>query len=389
LILHQHFNTPEDGGAVRSYYLAKALVDRDIAVVVITGYGGATYQVRNVEGIEVHYLPIQYNNRFGFYKRSVSFMRYVRQSLQIAMGLRDVAVCYAISVPLTVGLTALWLKARRKLPFIFEVGDLWPDAPIELGFIKNYFFKQALYSLERFIYRKAESVVALSPMIREAINQKVPGKQIYLIPNMSDTLFYKPEVKDPALEQKFGVSGKFVVSYIGAVGFANGLDYYLECARACQKAAVPVQFLLCGDGAMRAHLQAMAQKLALNNLSFIEFQPRSGVREVMNVTDAVFICYRPAQILQTGSPNKYFDGLAAGKLIVVNFGGWIKAEIERHACGVYTDPRDPSGIVSLLQPFVTDQALLAAYGGRARQLAEGSYSRDLLGDAFAAIFRSR
>lgn len=374
---------------MRSYYLAKALAERGIAVTVITGYSGSQYEVRHIGGIEVHYLPIGYNNRFGFYKRSLSFMRYVQGALRIASGLRGITVCYAISVPLTVGLAALWLKMRRGLPFIFEVGDLWPDAPIQLGFIKNYFFKSALYSLERTIYRQAQSVVALSPMIRDAIDKKVPGKRIDLIPNMSDTAFYKPEVKDTALEQKFGVADKFVISYIGAVGFANGLDYYLECARACQKAGASVQFLLCGDGAMRAHIKAMAQKLGLNNLTFIDFQNRDGVREVMNVTDAVFICYRPAPILQTGSPNKYFDGLAAGKLIIVNFQGWIKEEIEAHTCGVYTDSRNPAGIVKLLEPFMSDRALLQEYGKRSRKLAETRYSRELLGDAFAAIFRTR
>lgn len=389
LILHQHFNIPGEGGAVRSYYLAKALADRGIAVAVITGYGGSKYEVRYVEGIEVHYLPIGYNNRFGFYKRSFSFLQYVKGALRVALRLPGITVCYAISVPLTVGLAAIWLKSRKRLPFIFEVGDLWPDAPIQLGFIKNYFFRSALYSLERTIYRQAQSVVALSPMIREAIERKVPGKRIDLIPNMSDTTFYKPGLKDSALEQKFDVAGKFVVSYIGAVGFANGLDYYLECARHCQKAGAPIQFLLCGDGAMRAHLKGVAEKLALQNLTFIDFQNRDGVREVMNVTDAVFICYRPAPILQTGSPNKYFDGLAAGKLIIVNFGGWIKDEIETQACGVYTDARNPAGIVSLLQPFVSDRLLLAEYGQRSRKLAETRYSRELLGDAFADLFKAR
>lgn len=389
LILHQHFNTPEEGGAVRSYYLAKALIDRGIAVVAITGYSGEGYVVRHIEGIEVHYLPIGYNNRFGFYKRSYSFLRYVREALRVALRLRGITLCYAISVPLTVGLVALWLKARRGLPFIFEVGDLWPDAPVQLGFIKNYFFKVALFRLESLIYRQAASVVALSPMIMQAVARKVPGKHIDLIPNMSDTTFYKPEEKDPDLERKFGVAGKFVVSYIGAVGFANGLDYYLECARACEKAGTGVHFLLCGDGAMRTHLLTTAQKLGLRNFSFIDFQNRAGVREVMNVTDAVFICYRPIPILETGSPNKYFDGLAAGKLVIVNFGGWIKQEIEEHSCGVYCDPRNPAGIVKILEPFLSDNSLLASYSRRARKLAETRYSRALLGDAFAAIFTSR
>ncbi len=76
LILHQHFNTPTAGGALRSYYLAKALTERNIGVVVITGYNGDHYKVENIEGIEIHYLPVSYDNRFGFWKRSKSFLHY-------------------------------------------------------------------------------------------------------------------------------------------------------------------------------------------------------------------------------------------------------------------------------------------------------------------------
>ncbi len=268
LILHQHFNTPEEGGAVRSYYLAKALAERGIAVTVITGYGGSRYEVRHIEGIEVHYLPIGYNNRFGFYKRSLSFMRYVQGALRIATGLRySRMLCYICTAYR--GARCSLAKDEASPSVYIRGGRSMARCPIQLGFIRNYFLKSALYSLERTIYRQAQSVVALSPMIRDAIDRKVPGKRIDLIPNMSVyTAFYKPEAKDAALEQKFGVPGKFVVSYIGAVGFANGLDYYLECARACQKAGAPIQFLVCGDGAMRAHLKAMAQKLALHNLTF-------------------------------------------------------------------------------------------------------------------------
>ena len=97
-----------------------------------------------------------------------------------------------------------------------------------MGFVKNYFFKQSLYSLEKFIYDHAEAVVALSPMIKASIEKKIPGRPVHLIPNMADTNFYKPEVKNEALLRKFGLTDKFVVSYIGAIGLANGLDFYIE-----------------------------------------------------------------------------------------------------------------------------------------------------------------
>src|SRR6185436_7488531 len=103
-----------------------------------------------------------YDNSFNFLKRSISFMRYVKGVIGIGSKFRDVKICYAISTPLTVGVAALWLKRRWNIPYIFEVGDLWPDAPIQLGYIKNYFSKAALYRLEKVIYKNAEAVVALS-----------------------------------------------------------------------------------------------------------------------------------------------------------------------------------------------------------------------------------
>ncbi len=386
LILHQHFNTPERGGAIRSYYLAKSLVDRGIEPIVISGHNEKDYRRENIEGIDVHFLPIAYNNSFGFWKRSFSFVRYIFSSVKLARQFKDVSMCYAISVPLTIGLAARWIKLRYKIPYIFEVGDLWPDAPIQMGFVENYFFKEFLYQLEASIYRDAKSIVALSPMIQSVIEKKVKGKTIHLIPNMADTDFYKPEIKSRVIEQKFGVEGKFVVSYMGAAGVANGLDYFLECARASLKRGQNIHFLLCGEGAVLARLKDAAQRLNLSNLTFLDFKNREGVREVMNITDAAFICYKAVPILETGSPNKYFDGLAAGKLIVVNFGGWIKKEIELQGCGIYVNPNQPTDFANTIEVFLNSTNELIRYQQASRLLAESKYSRKILSERFANIF---
>jgi glycosyltransferase involved in cell wall biosynthesis len=385
LLLHQHFNIPQKGGAIRSYYLAKALVDKGIETVVITAHNEKSYRKENVEDIEVHYLPVAYNNKFGFAARAVSFLKFNWGAMRLARKVDRVDYCYAISVPLTIGLAAMWIKKFYKTPYIFEVGDLWPDAPIQLGFVQNYFFRQFLFSMERQIYRSAKSIVALSPAIEEAVKKKVgQDKTTHLIPNMADCDFYKPEIKSPTLENKFNVKGKFVVSYIGALGVANGLDYFLECANACRKAQLPIQFLLCGEGALRERLMASVKQISLQNLTFIDFQNRDGVKEVMNVTDAAFICYKNVPILETGSPNKFFDGLAAGKLIIVNFGGWIKKEAR---CGIFVDPKHPTDFVKKILLFLADEKQLKNYQEAARQLAEKKYSRKIVSERFAKLFR--
>lgn len=158
LLLHQHFNTPAKGGAIRSYYLATALAAKGIQVTVITAHNEKVYRRENIENIDVHYLPVAYDNRFGFMARSSAFMKYVNGAVKLAGQFHDVDYCYAISVPLTVGVVAMWIKMRYKIPYIFEVGDLWPEAPIQLGFINNFVFAQALYALEKeFINRHIQS----------------------------------------------------------------------------------------------------------------------------------------------------------------------------------------------------------------------------------------
>lgn len=385
-MLHQHFKTPQKGGAIRSYYLAKALMDRRHRVVMITSFNEEVYKVENIEGIEVHYLPIPYDNRFRFYARGWSFIRYVVGAARCARKFRDFNRCYAISAPLTVGICARWIRFRYAIPYIFEVGDLWPDAPIQMGLVRNYFFQRVLFWLEKAIYKQAESIVALSSAIRSAIGEKIPGKEIHMVPNMADCDFYRPGQNGPDIKNKFNVSGKFVVSYIGSIGVANGLHFFLECANASLKSNIPLHFIMCGDGAMLEELKVHAQKLDLENLSFIDFVNREGVKEVMSVTDAVFVCYKHVPILETGCPNKFFDGLASGKLIVINFGGWIKKEIEENHCGICVDPGQPADFVAKIIPFISDRSLLQQYQQAARALGERKYSRNHLSEVFAKLF---
>lgn len=387
LILHQHFNTPEQGGALRSYYLAKGLVENGIQPVVITGRGQTRYEVVVFEGIEIHYLPVAYDNRFGFWGRGKAFLDYVRQSVVTCGNIKkEFAWCYAISVPLTVGIAAMLIKRLHRIPFLFEVGDLWPEAPIELGFIRNSAFKKLLFGLEKRIYREAQSLVALSPAIKTNLEQKAPDKTVHLISNMSDTEYFRPSPKDNNLEKKYDVENKFVISYVGAAGFANGLEYFVKCALLCQAADLPIHFILSGDGATLKGLIKEADEKKLKNLTFTGHLNRAAVRDVMNITDASFICYRPATILESGAPNKYFDALAAGKLIIINFGGWIEEEISREQCGIRL--HDESELIFKVLPFTRDRSHLVKYQAASRALAENKYSRRRLSNVFAGLFDS-
>jgi glycosyltransferase involved in cell wall biosynthesis len=378
LILHQHFKTPRTGGAIRSYYLAKALLDHGHQVVVVTADPEGNERTETYEGIEVHYVAVAYNNTYGFYARGWAFLKFVLLAGGQARRVGPIDLCYAISVPITVSIAARWMRFWRRIPYMLEVGDLWPDAPIELGFVTNDLLKRILFRIEKAAYVNARAIVALSPDIQTVVQSRAPGKDVFMIPNMADCDYYKPASKNPDLQKKFGVEGKFVISYLGAFGFANGLDYLLDCARAAAKARLPVHFLLAGEGALRERLSKSAVELGLANITFLAHTDRDGVRDILNVTDAVFVCYRNTPILSTGSPNKYFDGLAAGKMIIINFRGWISKEISETGCGIVLDGGEPSAFARMIQHPLGNNSVYTPASRASRRLALEKYSRELL-----------
>lgn len=381
LLIHQHFNTPESGGPLRSYYLATALVQKGNKVVVITASPGPNGYSTTLDGMEVVYLPVPYNNRFSFRARAWSFLRFAWLACRTAARFRNFDVCYAMSVPLTVGLCARWIKWRYGMPYWFEVGDLWPDAPIQLGYLNNPFINKLLFAFERSTYRNAKGVVALSVPIRQAILKRAPGCRVELIPNMADCDFYSPE-------KGRGNQDDFVITYSGALGAANGLHYLLSCAAASLKNELRVKFVISGDGAMLDMLKAQVEKEGLVNVVFSGFLNREGVRDTLRQSDAVFVSYRQEPILQTGCPNKLFDGLAAGKIIIVNFGGWVKEEVEAASCGFFVDPKHPDDFVLKVKEILASPGRQATMGQAARKLAETKYSRRALSESFARLFEA-
>jgi glycosyltransferase involved in cell wall biosynthesis len=386
--LHQYFLTPEQGGAIRSYHLAKALVEAGHEVEMITSHNHPTYHFEIIEGIKVHYLPVFYENKLKFFGRLWSFVKFMYRAYIKAGEIEYVDLCYATSTPLTIGIIALWLRRLHRIKFYFEVRDLWPEAPIQMGVIKNYFVKKYLYNLEKRIYRRAEKIIALSPGIFEEIKKKAPKKEIVLIPNFSDCQFFHPEEKNPALGEKFEVEGKFVISYFGALGKANHLEYLINAALEVSKNKLEnIHFIIAGKGAEFHLIKEKVKNYQLDNISFIGFINKTSLHDLLNVTDAIYISFAKKNILETNSPNKFFDGLAAGKLCITNTKGWMKELIEEHNCGFYYDPENPALFLKNIVPYIKDKNLLKSAQANARKLAEEKFSKDIMVEKFLLLFR--
>lgn len=389
LYIHQYFKTPEEGGSIRSYYLAKGLVDNNYDVEMITAHNDREYMIRDVEGIRVHYLPVPYDNSFGFLKRILAFVKFIWLACKLASKLEKPDICYAMSTPLTVGIIPLWLKYKHNIPYYFEIGDLWPEAPIQMGYIKNSILKYLLFAFERRIYKNADKIIALSPGIRDSIESVVPEKDVYMIPNMADCSFFDMESKEARFEALFDVKDKFVITYIGAAGKANHLEYLLKAAISCQTNRSPVAFLVAAYGSELDKIKRIAKDKKINNVQFLPYQSKNDLKKLLNVTDAVYISYANFPVLQTGSPNKFFDGLAAGKMIILNTGGWLREITELNKCGFYYDPKSPEVFIKKLTPFLKDSNMLFSYQKNARNIAEQYYSKELQIQKLLKVFNNR
>ena len=186
LYIHQYFVTPDEPGGTRSYWIAKELVKRGHHVTMITSANKCHAPSRvDVDGIDVVYVKNPaYSNYMSALKKVWSFVAFIRNAIKAASKEKNVDIVFATSTPLTIGAVALWLKRRKKWKYVFEVRDLWPEFPIEIGAIKNKLAINLLRKFEKRIYDKAEHVVALSPGMKDGVMKAgTPEEKVALSPS--------------------------------------------------------------------------------------------------------------------------------------------------------------------------------------------------------------
>jgi len=366
LYIHQFFRTPQEGGGIRSWYLGKALVEANHNVDLISSHN-TKQGLEIIDGIRVRYVRISYNNSFGFIKRLWAYGQFVLKARALAKKLEKPDLAYVMTTPLTTGFIATWMKHQLGIPYFFEVGDLWPDVPVEMGVIKNNWLKRWLYKKEKEFYDQAEKVIALSPDIAENILSK-SETPVDVIPNMAATEFYQPNFRTEEITKE----NPLQVLYCGAHGRANHLEYLIDAARASQN--LPIHFTLMGAGSEKNRLIERASDLA--NVSFRNHGNKEEVKEAMNSCDAIYVSFQNLKMLHTGSPNKFFDALAAGKLVFTNLDGWIAELVKENDLGFSHKGDDPEKFAAGASGFLDPSRILQAQK-KARNLS-ADYSLEKL-----------
>lgn len=346
IYLHQYFKFPNESGGTRSYDLAKSFVDKGIMVEVISSTNnkefekGKRWKLLEYDGIKVHYVYVDYSNDFSYLKRILSFLKFlVLSSFKIITIKCDYVL--ATSTPLTIGIPALINKWIRKVPFVFEVRDVWPEAPIAIGAINNKLVKNILFWLERTIYKNAFAIVPLSVDMYKSIATRYPEyiktKKIKVIENISEVYRFQNGYDNTKvlIKEKIGISPRFIILYAGTFGKVNGIDYVISLAEKTIIKDSSIAYVLIGNGADKAKVRniALQKKLLNKNVFILDAVAKEDLPQLYFESNMGSSFVIDVKELWANSANKYFDTLAAGRPILINYKGWQKDDIEKNNIG--------------------------------------------------------
>ncbi|KAA8976813.1 glycosyltransferase family 4 protein [Halospina sp. K52047b] len=395
IYLHQYFNTPQMSGGTRSYEMARRLVASGHEVHMITSWretgeltGGDWFETEEA-GIRVHWLPVPYNNAMSFRERLQAFFRFALKSARKAAGL-PADVVFATSTPLTIAIPGAYTKWRQGIPMVFEIRDLWPELPIAMGALKNPISKAMAHRLESFAYRSSKRIVALSPGMRDGVLRSgYPQANISVIPNSSDLDFFDPSSAAPEdfLSQHPELRGYPLVVYTGTLGAINGVDYVPRIAAAAREQGLNIQFAVIGRGIDESRIREEAERLGVLGYNFHLYPPISkaetpNVLAAADIALSLFINLKP---MWANSANKFFDALASGTPVAINYSGWQADTLNESGAGIQLPPEEPHEAARQLGELLAHPDRLKEMGEAARRLAEEKFSRDKLADELESV----
>jgi glycosyltransferase involved in cell wall biosynthesis len=391
LYFHQHFSTPQGSAGTRSYEMARRLIHHGHKVTIICGsYGGGKTGLENdfvnakregeVDGIRIIEFNLAYSNSDGLLKRSGLFLKFALKSVGIALtGKYD--VLFATTTPLTAGIPGIFARWLRGKPFIFEVRDLWPELPKQMGVIKNPIVLAMLSFLEWASYRSAHRCIGLSPGIVDGIKLRgVKEDKINLIPNGCDLSIFGKE-SSPWRPNNIKKDDLMAV-FTGTHGMANGLDAVLDAAKILkERGNNRVKIALVGQGKLKPKLQARAEAEQLDNVIFHEPVNKTKLSGLMYSADIGLqvLANVPAFYYGT-SPNKFFDYIASGLPVLNNYPGWLAGMIKDNQCGFSIEPENAIAFADALESALHNKVQLIAMGKNSKILAEKEFDRKELAD---------
>jgi len=391
-ILTQYY-PPEIGAApVRLSALARALVSRGHRVTVLTampnyptgrlqpGYGGMCRRELQ-DGVSVIRSFVYPTQRTAFAHRMTNYLSFVVSSAVVGTFLlHELDYLIVESPPPFLGLTGIWLSRLKRTRMVFNVSDLWPESPVQLGALRRHSAAHRLSEwLERLCYGQAWAVSGQSHEIVADISGRFPHCRTFRLSNGVDTETFRPDRATTAARQLLGGDGRCLVLYAGLHGIAQGLELVLEAAEHLSPES-GVSVVLMGDGPQKAPLVRRAEERPIGAVRFLDPRPHAEMPAILAAADVALVPL--ARPIHGAVPSKLYEAMSSGRPVVLIAEGEAAQIVRKHAAGLVVRPGDAAGLACALRTLAADAELRSWMGANGRAAAIREFDRTRIAERF-------
>ena len=389
--------------SARTFEHARRWVELGHDVTVVTGfpnhptgiirpeYRGQFVKRERIAGIDLLRTWVYCAANKGFFRRVLNFFSFFFSSLILgAVMTRRPDVVIGTSPQFFCAVAAYLLSRIKRVPFIFEVRDIWPQSAIEMGVLKNRWLIRALEAIEMHLYRRAVLIVPVAESTREyLLNKGIPPEKIKIITNGIDANYLaSSSVQPEEVRRQLGLADKFVVSYIGTHGMAHALDVVLNVAKQFS-ADSNVHFLFIGEGAEKANLKRLAEQLSLSNLTFLDQQPRERLLGFYRASDVSLVPLRRLAIFRKVLPSKLFELMGVGCPIICSVEGEAARLVANSEAGLCIKPENADDLFAAINKLRFDSELRKQMRANGQQYVKIHYLRSALAEKYLAVIGDR
>lgn len=406
LLLHQYYLEDDDHGGSRWNEITKQWAEEGHQVQVIAGmmhytssekrseYKGKWFNKKKQGSVNVMRCHVSESYNANFMGRLWAYFSFVFSSIWAGLfkvkGQYDVII--VTSPPLFIGISGYLISLFKRIPFVFEIRDLWPESAIDTGVVTNKFIIKLAYTLEKFIYKKASLINVLTPAFKDKlINKKgIVQEKIIFIPNaadfsLSDDLVQNFDTNKFKIEND--LNNKFVITYVGAHGVANHLDQVLETAHLLKD--TNVLFLLIGDGMEKSRLVNKASNENIQNVRFINPVPKADVFKYILASDMGTSVLKNVETFKTVYSNKTFDYMACKKPILMAIDGVSRELVEQADAGVFVQPENAEDFAQKVKFYLSNSSEINRQGESGYQFAKENFDRMVLAKKYLYLIQEK
>ncbi len=349
LYLQQVLHLPENFGNSRSFEFAKYWASRGNKVSLITSHAYLPDYIYNsacdhyhLEGIDIYVVPTKYTHMMSFSKRLLAFISFVRKAYQRAKKIADVDVVVAYTPPLTVGELGRRVAHLHRCPLVLEIADVWPDVPINMRIITQPLLQRFFRNRATLIYQQAALLLAFSIQMKQQLNAyEIDPTKVKVVCNGPNI------VPQHIVRRKYPINGDplttITVLYAGTIGIANGLLQLVDVAYTIQHSGrEDIRFLIVGEGNQLKQVKRYANELGCDNIEFHRRVAKHRLSQMMEKVDIGLVCFAPYPILEANGSAKWFDYMAFGLPVIINYKGWQADYLDKFGCGLSSPMGDQS-----------------------------------------------